>query len=133
MNFCWFRVICLRHLFSRGGNCLAPRVIGDANRLAVANAYPLVKESVPVGVPSGLGDEDLKLYIVPKGVTPINPPDLLDHLAGSLPYFMIPRYVESIESLPRTPGLEKIRWRDLSSLGVGLAWDRQQAGYKIKR
>jgi crotonobetaine/carnitine-CoA ligase len=98
-----------------------------------ANAHPLVKESVLVGVPSGLGDEDLKLYVVPKGPTPISPPDLLDHLAGSLPYFMIPRYVESIESLPRTPGLEKIRWRDLSSLGVGSAWDRRQAGYKIKR
>lgn len=98
----------------------------------VVNAHPRVRASALVGVPSDLGDEDLKLYVV-QDDSGLEPSDLLDYLSQSLAYFMIPRFVEFVDSLPRTAGLEKIAWRQLRDRGIGDSWDREKVGYTVKR
>jgi carnitine-CoA ligase len=47
-------------------------------------------------------------------------------------YFMVPRYVEIRASLPKT-ATERIEKYRLKADGVGASWDRQAAGYKLKR
>lgn len=111
------------------GEWIPHSLVEDAVR-----SHPAVRETALVGVPSPLGDEDLKLYVVPDDPDgEPAPEDLLSHVGRLLPYFMVPRYVELVDALPRTPGLEKIRRNELQSRGIGDAWDREAAGYSVRK
>jgi crotonobetaine/carnitine-CoA ligase len=46
---------------------------------------------------------------------------------------MVPRYVDVVREFPRTPGTEKIQKEILKKRGIGNAWDREKAGYLLKR
>ena len=96
-----------------------------------ATAYPAVREAAAVGVPSGFeGDDDIKLCVVSD--EEVEPASLIAFLAGRLPPFMVPRYVEVLQALPRTP-TNKIRKRELSSAGVTPAtWDRSKDNIRLR-
>jgi crotonobetaine/carnitine-CoA ligase len=93
--------------------------------------YPGVREAAAVGVPSGMeGDDDIKLCI--GTAETLEPAAILAHLAARLPHFMVPRYIEIMPSLPRTP-TNKLRKRELRDAGIGEAtWDRQKAGIRLR-
>ena len=47
-------------------------------------------------------------------------------------YFMVPRYVEFMENFPKT-ATERTQKFELRKMTIGNAWDREKAGYKLKR
>jgi crotonobetaine/carnitine-CoA ligase len=99
-----------------------------------ATTYPGIGECAAVGVASEFAsDDDVKLVVVPHPSTVvIEPAALLAHLAGLLPHYMVPRYIEIVDALPRTP-TNKIRKAVLRENGVGPAtWDRKAAGVALK-
>jgi crotonobetaine/carnitine-CoA ligase len=50
-----------------------------------------------------------------------------------MPYFAVPRYVEFMDKLPKTP-TERVQKYILKQAGVTEAtWDREKAGMKITR
>ena len=49
-----------------------------------------------------------------------------------LPDFMVPRYVEFVDALPKTPN-EKVQKYRLRETGVAGAWDRDRAGGRVAR
>ena len=58
---------------------------------------------------------------------------MLEDLVERLPYFMVPRYYEVVESLPRTP-TQKLRKHELRAQGVTPStWDCQAAGFRVTR
>src|SRR5207249_1166026 len=83
----------------------------------LVNAHPSVLESAAVGVPSELGEEDVKLSIVPRPECSLRPRDVWEHCRDRLPSFMVPRWVEVRESLPKT-ATERVRKPDLVADGV---------------
>ncbi|MCA2371099.1 AMP-binding protein [Agrobacterium genomosp. 3 str. CIP 111-78] len=96
-----------------------------------ALSHPGIREAAAVGVPSGMeSDDDIKLCIVADaGETPEN---VLRYLADRLPHFMMPRYIEMRESLPRT-STNKVRKRELRESGISEeTWDRQASGIRLK-
>jgi len=59
--------------------------------------------------------------------------DLVEFCQPRLPYFAIPRYVEFVAQLPTTEN-GKIQKFKLRARGVtDTAWDRESAGYRMKR
>lgn len=100
---------------------------------AAANEFPPVLESAAIGIPSGYeGDDDIKLCVVPRPGAQVAPSDLLKFLASRLPHFMVPRYIEIMDKLPRTP-TNKIRKRELREAGnTEATWDRQHAGVGLR-
>lgn len=80
-----------------------------------AMAYAGVEEAAAFGVPSELGDDEVKLDVVAPS---ISLQGLHDHLRAALPAFMVPRYYERRDHLPKTPS-ERTRKNDLRGLGVG--------------
>lgn len=93
--------------------------------------FPGVREAAAVGVPSGMeGDDDIKLCV--GAMEQLDPAALLTYLARRLPHFMVPRYIEIVPNLPRTP-TNKVRKRDLREAGINDAtWDRQKAGLRLR-
>ena len=61
-----------------------------------------IAECAAVGVPSELGEEDVKLAVVPEPGRTIDPAALLRHCRATLPDFCQPRYLEVLQELPKT-------------------------------
>ena len=95
--------------------------------------HPQVVECAAVGVPSEFAsDDDIKLVVVGKTGEAPDPLALLDHLACRLPHYMVPRYIEILNALPRTP-TNKVRKSVLRQSGVGPeTWDRKAAGVDLR-
>ncbi|MCS6785082.1 MAG: ATP-dependent acyl-CoA ligase, partial [Candidatus Caldarchaeum sp.] len=96
---------------------------------SVVNQHPAVLESAAVGLPSEVGDEDVKIYLKLKPGEKIDFLDFLRWCDRNLPYYMVPRYVEVVEELPKTP-TQRIQRYLLKEKGVGLAFDAVKAGFK---
>ena len=63
----------------------------------------------------------------------MTPEELLDYCQDRMAYFAIPRYVEFVKEFPKTPNqkIEKYKLRE-HGIHAGV-WDRERAGYKVKR
>lgn len=100
---------------------------------AVINDCPGVTESAVIGVPSEVGEDEVKVCLVADAGPSFQPPALIDFLIPRVPRFMIPRYVEVMDALPRTP-TEKVRKEVLRQAGVTPdTWDREVAGMVLPR
>jgi crotonobetaine/carnitine-CoA ligase len=92
------------------------------------NLHPAVLESAAIGVPSELEDEDVKLAVVLRPGAKLTEPELAAFCAEQLPRFMIPRYIEFVDALPRTPTdkVAKYRLRAEGDHGITpTTWDRE--------
>ncbi len=102
----------------------------------VVNSHPAVSESAAIGIPAGEGavaEDEIKIVIVLKPGAQLTPEELMKWCEDRMPYFMIPRYVEFVPELPKTP-TEKVKKHLLREAGITpQTWDREKAGYKIKR
>jgi carnitine-CoA ligase len=97
------------------------------------NEHPAVYESAVVAVPSALSEDEIKVVVVLQPDAALDPVELTTFLVDRLPYFMVPRYVEVAEELPKTP-THKVRKAVLRDAGVGpTTWDREAAGIRVSR
>jgi crotonobetaine/carnitine-CoA ligase len=97
---------------------------------SAAALHPAVRECAAIGVPSGFeSDDDIKLLVAVRQGHPWNPQDILEHLVRLLPHYMVPRYLQTIEALPRTP-TNKVMKAPLYS-AAGDCWDRKAAGVSL--
>ncbi len=99
----------------------------------VVNSHPKVLECAVFAVPSELGEDDVKAAVVLKRGEKLAPEELLSFCNDRMAYFAVPRYVEFRESLPKTP-TSRVEKYKLREEGVTRdTWDREKAGYKLKR
>jgi carnitine-CoA ligase len=99
----------------------------------IVNAHPQVLESAAVGVPDPtLGEEEVKVVVVPRPGEQIDPRSIVEWAEARMAYFMVPRYVEIRDTLPKTE-TQKIQKAVLREAGAGTSWDREAAGYKLRR
>ena len=78
-------------------------------------------------------DEEVKICVVLKPNQQLSPAQLIEFLIPRMPRFMIPRYVELMPSLPKTP-TGKVRKFELREAGVTeTTWDREAAGITVPR
>ena len=101
----------------------------------VLNDHPAIAESAAVAVKSSFagGEDEVKACVLLRPGTQLQPEKLLDYCQERMPYFAVPRYVEFINDMPKTP-TEKLRKHVLREAGVTPAtWDREAAGYVVKR
>ncbi len=68
----------------------------------IVNAHPSVLESAAVAVPSELGEDDVKIYVILKPNEELKPEELIAFCEDQMAYFMVPRYVRIMDQLPKT-------------------------------
>lgn len=100
---------------------------------SIVNSHPDVLESTAVGVRSEFGgDQDVKICVVLKPGAKLAPEELIAYCENHMAYYMVPRYVDFRESLPKT-GTERVQKYRLVDEGVSeKMWDREKSGYKLK-
>ena len=100
---------------------------------ALVNDHPDVQESAVIGVASDLGEDDVKVVITIRPDCDFTPESLITYLIPRIPRFMIPRYVEVLDALPKTP-TEKVRKEVLRQAGVTPGtWDREKSRMVLPR
>ncbi|MBI4866178.1 MAG: AMP-binding protein [Candidatus Wallbacteria bacterium] len=82
----------------RRGENIAAREVEE-----VLSAHPAVLEAAVIGVPSELGEDDVKAFAVLKEGQSVGPEELVRWCASRLAAFKVPRYLELRTELPRTP------------------------------
>jgi crotonobetaine/carnitine-CoA ligase len=97
------------------------------------NAHPKVAESAAIAVKSEHAEDEVKIVVVLKQGENLTPEELLDFCQERMPYFAVPRYVEFVASLPKTP-TDRVQKNLLREAGITEnTWDREKVGYKVKR
>lgn len=88
------------------------------------NTFPAVLECAVYAVPSDLAEDDVKVGIVVAPGHEFAPAELIDFLHARVPRVAIPRYVEVLAELPKTP-TQRVRKAELRAAGVTpTTWDR---------
>lgn len=87
-----------KEVIRRRGENLAPGEVEDA-----LVSYPDIVEAAVVAVPSELGEDEVKAFLLVREGASIDRRALRAHLAGRLTRFKLPRFVEIVDELPRTP------------------------------
>ena len=94
------------------------------------NSHPAVLESAAFAVPSELEEDEVKVAVVVRPGEELAPEELAAHCRERMPGFMVPRFLEFVGELPRTP-TGKIAKHELRSLGTdGITrqtWDGERA------
>lgn len=67
----------------------------------VVAGHPAVAEVCAIGVPSPLGEEDVKVVVVPVAAKTVDPAELRSWCQERMAAFMVPRYIEVVAALPR--------------------------------
>ncbi|MCP4086261.1 MAG: AMP-binding protein [Actinomycetia bacterium] len=99
----------------------------------VVNEHPAVVESAALGVKveGAGGEEEVKLCVVVDGE--VDPVELLDYCAPRMPRYAVPRFVEMVGELDKTPS-GKVRKQAMRDLGItDTTWDRESVGYVVPR
>jgi crotonobetaine/carnitine-CoA ligase len=98
---------------------------------SVIARHPAIDECAAVAVPSELGEHDVKLVATIRA--PVGERELFDYCVAELPYYMVPRYIELVDELPKTPSL-RIQKFVLRDQGVNeTTWDCEAEGIRIRR
>lgn len=91
---------------------------------SVINSHTKILESVVVGVPSELGDEEVKAFIQLKPGETMQPEEIVQWCEDKIAPFKIPRFIEFVREFPRSVTKQEIERFKLRTQGVGQAWDR---------
>jgi fatty-acyl-CoA synthase len=79
---------------------------------ALLYAHPAVQEACVIGAPDGYRGETVKALVVLRKDVRAKPSDITDWARDKMAAYKVPRVVEFVEHLPKTP-TGKILWREL--------------------
>ena len=96
--------------------------------------HPAVSEAVAFAVPSDLGEgseDEVKICVILNDGEDVAPQELHDFCAERMPMFAVPRFIEFLEEIPRTP-TRKVRKKELRDRGItDETWDCEAAGVEV--
>lgn len=105
----------------RGGENIPPY---DIER--EINKHPAVLESAAYGIKDPVMEEEIMVAVVVRPGQKVTPEEIIAWAEPRLPKFMVPRYIEFMEALPKSAS-EKIQKIALKKRGVTPnTWDRQK-------
>jgi carnitine-CoA ligase len=95
--------------------------------------HPDIEDVAVHGMASAMTEDDIKACIITRPGAELHPASLFDYCARTLPYYAIPRYVDIVEMLPRTPN-QKVRKDVLRERGnTASTWDFEELGLAVDR
>jgi crotonobetaine/carnitine-CoA ligase len=118
----------MAHMIRRRGESIAAVEVE-----AVVMTHPSVRRCAVVGVPSDMGDEEVKVSIEVHDGVDLDPLEIVKFCEERIAYFKVPRYVEFLKELPVSVSKGEVERHKLPKTGVQNAWDCEKAGYKVRR
>ena len=99
----------------------------------IVEKFPNVQGCAAFGVPSEMGEDEVMIWIKLKENTQIDFKKLIQHCVENMAFFMIPRYIDVVDDIPRTGTLRAIK-TEMKKQGVtDRTWDRELAIPDLKK
>lgn len=96
--------------------------------------HPAVAECAAIGVDTELGDQEILVALILADPDSFDPGELIRFLSLRMPRFMVPRYVEVVDELPRTEASARVRKHRVRERGLSpRVWDRDAAASSCER
>ncbi|GAA1836288.1 AMP-binding protein [Pseudonocardia ailaonensis] len=97
--------------------------------------HPAVVEAAAVPVPSELGEDEVMAYVVAAPGAEVDHAELIAYCVENMAYYMVPRYLDVIDELPKTPSAKIEKYKLMMSARERLddLWDREKAGITVRR
>ena len=90
----------------------------------VIERHPAVFQCAVYGVPSDLGEDDVMAAVVLQPNESLTPKELVEFCTDKMADFMIPRYIDFRDELPKT-GTHRLKKVELKKQGVTpTTWDK---------
>lgn len=93
--------------------------------------HPRVAQCAVVAVSEGGQEPEVKAVLVASDGEDLDPGELTAWLAERIPHYAVPRYLEFLPDLPRTPSTQRVTKAELVQRGTRFAWDRVAAGLTV--
>lgn len=91
----------------------------------ILGRHPEIAEVAAIPYPAAAGEDEVRCVIIKAEASSLTAAELIEWLRPNMPAFMLPRYVEFVDDMPRTPSA-KIEKYKLIAAGLGPdAWDRE--------
>jgi crotonobetaine/carnitine-CoA ligase len=98
----------------------------------VVEKHPAVAICAAFGVPSELGEDEVMIWIKPKEGMALDLKELMGFCGENMAHFMVPRYVDVVNDIPRT-GTLRVQKAGMKKQGVtDRTWDREKAMPDLK-
>jgi crotonobetaine/carnitine-CoA ligase len=100
----------------------------------IIKRHSAVLDCAVIAVPSELGEDEVKAYVVPRPGVALAPEEVVYWCADHLAYFKVPRYIELRDDFPRTPSLrvrKDLLRQEREDLTTG-CFDREIAGIRLR-
>ena len=92
----------------------------------VVEKHPGVAESAAFGIKTDMAEDEVMIWVIPKNGVELDLKQLLSFCAENMAYFMVPRYVDLVQEIPRT-GTLRIKKAEMKTRGVTKrTWDREK-------
>jgi crotonobetaine/carnitine-CoA ligase len=101
----------------------------------ILSRHPSIFEVAAIPVASEMSEDDVMVYVVRRPGTTLSHADVVRFAAEQMSYFMVPRFVEFIEALPKTASekIETYKLKQLAQTRRVELWDREREGIDVKR
>ena len=100
---------------------------------SIVEKYPDVMTCAAFGVPSELGEDEVMLWVKPVAGKTLDLKELIRHCVDNMAFFMIPRYIDMVEDIPRT-GTLRSQKAGMKKQGVtDRTWDREKEMPDLKK
>ena len=101
----------------------------------ILEKHPDVDICAAFGVPSELGEDEVMVWIKPTNGNALNFKNLIGYCADTMAYFMVPRFIDIVDDIPRT-GTLRVQKTIMKQQGVtAVTWDREKEmpGLQLKK
>jgi len=97
--------------------------------------HPAVQDVAAYAVKSEMSEDEVMATVVLRPGERLDERGLIAFCQENMAYFMVPRYVEFREDMPRTASekVQKYKLREEAEARLGELWDREKAGIKLRK
>ena len=101
----------------------------------ILSRHSSILEVAAIPVSSEMSEDDVMVYVVTKPGESLTHEDVVHFAAEHMSYFMVPRFVDFIDALPKTASekIEKYKLKQDAQARRAELWDREREGIEVKR
>ena len=101
----------------------------------ILSRHPAILEVAAIPVPAEMSEDDVMVYVVLRPGAQLTHAEVVRFAAEHMSYFMVPRFVEFIDVLPKTATekLEKYKLKQDAVARRDAFWDREREGVVLAR
>ncbi|MDP6706689.1 MAG: hypothetical protein QF893_10125 [Alphaproteobacteria bacterium] len=101
----------------------------------IAMLHDAVEDAAVFPVPSEMSEDEVMVSVMLRSGAELTEAELIAHCQANMAYYMVPRYVEFLDDLPRTMSekVQKYKLKEAAEARLDQIRDREKAGIKVHR